>query len=68
MFYYFSIIYLDRIGIENDLQNNSDIERDLEILRIEESLNKQQHHRPNQQPLAISNYSYDPRLHLQSVH
>ncbi|CAF1206680.1 unnamed protein product [Rotaria sordida] len=58
----------DRIGIENDLQNNSDIERDLEILRIEESLNKQQHHRPNQQPLAIPNYSYDPRLHLQSVH
>ncbi|CAF1118617.1 unnamed protein product [Rotaria sordida] len=57
-----------RIGIENDLQNNSDIERDLEILRIEESLNKQQHHRPNQQPLTISNYSYDPRLHLQSVH
>ncbi|CAF1206699.1 unnamed protein product [Rotaria sordida] len=57
-----------RIGIENDLQNNSDIERDLEILRIEESLNKQQHHRPNQQPLAIPNYSYDPRLHLQSVH
>ncbi|CAF0970934.1 unnamed protein product [Rotaria sp. Silwood1] len=55
----------DRIAIDNGLKDNSDIERDLEILRIEESLNK--HHRSNQ-PLMISNYSYDPRLHLQPLH
>ncbi|CAF2525734.1 unnamed protein product [Rotaria sp. Silwood2] len=54
----------NRIGIENDVQNNSNIERDLEILRIENSLNKP--HRSNQ-PLTISNYSYDPRLHLQTL-
>jgi hypothetical protein len=28
-------LYLDRIGMDNDLQNNSDLERELEIRRIQ---------------------------------
>ncbi|CAF0970695.1 unnamed protein product [Rotaria sordida] len=51
-----------RIGMENNPQDHSDIERDLEIRRIQESLHGGR--RSNQQ-LTISNYSYDPRLHLQ---
>ncbi|CAF0730608.1 unnamed protein product [Rotaria sordida] len=55
-------IFIDRIGMENNPQDHSDIERDLEIRRIQESLHGGR--RSNQQ-LTISNYSYDPRLHLQ---
>ncbi|CAF2650945.1 unnamed protein product [Rotaria sp. Silwood2] len=54
----------NRIGMGNSSQDHSDIERDLEIRRIQESLNNGR--RSNQQ-LAISNYSYDPRLHLQPL-
>ncbi|CAF0753356.1 unnamed protein product [Rotaria sp. Silwood1] len=60
----FSRLSRDRIGMENNPQDHSDIERDLEIRRIQESLNSG---RQSNQPLMISNYSYDPRLHLQPL-
>ncbi|CAM4878265.1 unnamed protein product [Rotaria socialis] len=53
-----------RLGLENDLPPNTDIERELEILRIEDSLNK--NHQLNQS-LTLSNFSYDSRSHLQPL-
>ncbi|CAF2052016.1 unnamed protein product [Rotaria magnacalcarata] len=51
-----------RIGMTNDVQDNLDMERDLQIRRLEDSFNNG---RQSNQQLMISNYVYDPRLHLQ---
>ncbi|CAM2713429.1 unnamed protein product [Rotaria socialis] len=55
----------DRIGMTNGVQDNFDIERDFQIRRLEDSLNNG---RQSNQQLMISNYAYDPRLHLQPSH
>ena len=72
---------LDRIGMENDSQGNPELERDIELRRIHVrsmigkfsieffSFFKDSMHsgRRSNQPLIVSNYSYDPRLHLQPL-
>ncbi len=74
-------MYLDRIGMENEPPNQLELDREFDLNRIQvrwimKKLEKSliyfknplnSGRRSNQQQLMLSNYSYDPRLHLQTL-